>query len=244
MSEGIKYAVLYCGRSVIFYPVGALWFIQACIVAVWIIYFFYKFDIQKLILPISIILYVFAMICNSYYFLVSDTVIGNLIDNFLLITASARNGIFVGVFYIYLGFLINKADEYVKKNNFNKIYLAILLVISYCIYILEVILLNGKESKDDGSLFIILPLFSFLLVLFCVQFKSISLKSIVLRNLSTGIYLLHSPLLNLIIGIGILVFNQNDVNNVFKLVSTLVLAIIICLISYKSKNKFFNSILK
>lgn len=38
--------------SVIFYPYGALWFIQACLVGIWILYFFIKNDKVKLIAPV------------------------------------------------------------------------------------------------------------------------------------------------------------------------------------------------
>lgn len=72
-------------RSVVFYPKGALWYIQACLVGVWII-------------PAGIILYIFALICNSYNFLVYDTKIGKMVDLLLLIIHSARNGLFYGFF--------------------------------------------------------------------------------------------------------------------------------------------------
>ena len=44
-------------RSVIFYPIGTQWFLQACIVGVWMIYFFASKKLDKWILPVGIVLY-------------------------------------------------------------------------------------------------------------------------------------------------------------------------------------------
>ena len=241
LSQGksFVYIVLSAARYVIFYPKGALWFVQACLVAVWIWYFFRKYNLNRFILPVAGFLYGFALLCNSYYFLVENTIIGSGVNLLIRITASPRNGVFVGFLMIYLGMCVSK---YEKQNRLSKAGLGAAVGISYVLYLVEVYLLSGRATMDDGSLYILLPVFSMLLCLFCAQFTSEKTNTKQLRNLSTGIYLLHSPL-SYIRYLGIYWFSY-DMRGIVGFLLVTTVSVVICLLSYRSKNKTMANLLK
>lgn len=237
--KSLLYIIALAGRSVIFYPKGALWFVQACLVAIWIWYFFRKYKIERWVLPVSGILYGFALLCNSYYFLVETSVLGSLINMLLRLIASPRNGVLVGFLLIYLGMCVSKYEQ-IKK--FRKTNLGIAVVISYVLYLAEVYLLAGKTSIDDGSLYILLPVFSMLFCLFCIQFTSEKTNTKLLRNLSTGIYLVHSPL-SYVKYLGIIFFSY-EIPGIVRFLLVSVVSVAICLLTYRSKNEKIANLLK
>lgn len=81
-------------KDVIFYPWDALWFILALIVAIGLEYFFLKKKKIKLALSIGIILYCICLLGNSYYFLLEGTPLQNIMDGYIQIFETTRNGLF------------------------------------------------------------------------------------------------------------------------------------------------------
>lgn len=232
--------ILLTIRRIIFYPTGALWYVQACIIGIWIIYLFYKMNLRRLIIPIGAVLYIFALLSNSYYFLIDKTYFGKAVDLYLLIANSARNGLFVGFFYLYIGMI---AYRIYQLHCLSKRIIVMGLIVSYFLYLFEIFLLRKSLMKDDGSLFVVLPIVVSFLLLACVQHHSNTKNTgvILMRNLSTGMYLLHSPVLNIIKYIVVL-SRQFFAPVLFVL--TIIISAFICLLSYRSKNKFINTLLK
>ncbi len=186
-------------QDLFFYPLGATWFLFACIVGSWLIYFFYLLRKEKYILFFSILLYVFALFCNSYYYCSKIMGFSIIVDKYMQIFVSARNGLFCGFFYIYLGFVLQK--NYIWFMKLPKIIIKVLLFLSYFIFAYEVYSLKNKTLLDDGSLFICLPLFIVLFTFFCSTFVSEESKNnryYYARKASTVIYLIHRPLLRII----------------------------------------------
>lgn len=181
------------GRNAIFYPFGALWYIYALIISIAILYQFYKR--KKYILPIIIgsLLYIFALLCNSYYFIAEKNIyLKNIVDKYMEIFISPRNGILIGILFVSLGVYISKIIKENKIKNWNFIYLINILFI--LILVIETYFVRNKNTLDDHSLFIVTPLLSLTLVLILIklsrhkQYKK-------LRNLSTGLYFIHRPVM-------------------------------------------------
>jgi NhaP-type Na+/H+ or K+/H+ antiporter len=104
---------------------------------------------------------------------------------------SARNGVFVGFVYLAIGFFI-------ARRNTNVSVLFTIIVIS--VYFLEIVLLKDKASLDDSALYI-----SQLLIVPIIFIKSYNFPlniseetSLMLRNFSVGMYLLHRPVISLL----------------------------------------------
>lgn len=51
-------------QNIVFYPKGAMWYIQALIVAGFLLVPFIKYHKEKFIIPIGIPLYIFALLCG------------------------------------------------------------------------------------------------------------------------------------------------------------------------------------
>ena len=244
--DGVDRAQILKGtlKEIVFYPGGALWFVQACIVAVWVIYLFLRFNLKKLIVPSAVVLYLFALICNSYSFTVEGTGLEPIVNTYLKFAISARNGVFVGFPFIYLGISVVKLEDcsgFFKSRT----KLAICAIGSYILYLAELYVLQYRAFRDDRSQFITLPLFMIFLLLFCLSFKTYgnTAKYLIYRNLSTGIYLLHAPVVNVLKYTAVLVLHV-ELNVLLHFVCSVAIAASICLITYRSKNKFIRNLLK
>lgn len=193
-------------QTLFFYPVGATWFLLACIIGAWCIYFFVITKKNCLILPVASILYIFALLCNSYFFLAEHIGFDAFILAYIRIFVSARNGFFVGFLFLYIGFIVRmRFAHYYETNSLNRLKCisAIGTVITYIAYAVELMLLKNVSLLDDGALFIISPLFIYFFVLFCATFVKITTSKIWLypRKLSTVIYLTHRPLLKIFVAV-------------------------------------------
>ena len=60
-------------KNIVFYPYGALWYLQASCVAVIIIYPFFKYNKEKYLLFFSLVLYLWALACNNDYFVFENS---------------------------------------------------------------------------------------------------------------------------------------------------------------------------
>lgn len=223
-------------RSIVFYPVGATWYLQASIVGVWIIYFFYRKEIKKWIYPIGFLLYGFALLCNSYNYMIENTLGGVFISVLIRIISSARNGVFYGFFFLALGMLAYRTKERFVDGNMERTYLWLFSGISYFLYVCEIYMLQDVKMMDDGSLFIILPIFIFIFLITVSCYTTDKSFSVTLRHLSTGIYLLHRPILTIFGILDELCFS-NRIPYYLPVILTLILAHLICLYSHKRKTR-------
>lgn len=90
------------------------------------------------------------------------------------------------------------------------------------------------KMKDDGSLFLILPLFCVSLCLLCVRYTSNSSNKKILRNLSIDVYLIQSPLE--FVKYVFIFITRYTLNGIVHFTFISLIAICICLLSYRSKN--------
>ena len=95
IGDSIKHIILYCGRSIVFYPFGALWYIQALLVAVLILVPFIKHKKEHVIILISLLLYVIGCLGNNYFFLIQDTPLEKVMRLYLQIARSQLEMVFL-----------------------------------------------------------------------------------------------------------------------------------------------------
>ena len=222
--------LLYLLKRLAFYPFNALWFVEAIIVAAILIYPFIKMKHGVTICVIAgLILYIFALTCNNYYFVVENTRFEPIINNYINLCYTARNGIFVGIVYLSIG--IKCYDIYLKTvaEKKRRITVCLLCVLSLIMYIAEVYLLHyyDKSSLDDNALdivqLILLPSLFLVSAFFSVN---IPIKiTVLLRNLSTGMYYLHVPVMWWVC------FYASTCVQVFFAV--VIISFLICILSYK-----------
>ena len=220
------------------YQKGALWFVMSLLIAALISYPFMKMkNGVNICLAIGGFLFIFALICNNYYFVVENTPLQTVVDKYMSIFISARNGLFVGLLFLSLGmkcFDIRNSSEKIRNNR--KICL-FAFILFFAVYVAEVAVLRyiGGKRIDDRSLYIcqifLVPALFLVSVLYPVN---IPVKlSILLRNLSTGMYYLHRPILWWVL------FVSDNFIVTFAVVTLTAFAV--CMISYKVKfkNKYY-----
>lgn len=227
-------------KKFIFYPWGALWFILALIVAILIEYWVLKKGKIKIAICIGVILYIICLLGNSYYFLLEGTPFQRIMDLYRTFCITTRNGIFEAFPIFSLGVYIATKEKSIEKISKNKIILC--FIIALLIEIFEITFIRTKEYRDDHSLFFTTIVIASLLLMFCIKFKKIRIKKIdtkILRNLSTSLYFMHSPIINYLSLLHIYIWGN------YKMTIMLVSAIIIInLVLYKIDNKYINYIIK
>ena len=236
--DGLKEIILKVGRGFLFYPWGALWYVLALIVAILIIVPFYQRKKLKTITIIGLVLYLIGLVFNTYYFLVDGTALQKGVDTILLITASMRNGIFEGLFFVATGMYVAKFEE-TKKITRRACLISFL--ISYVILIIEILLTKNLAHTDDHSLFISFVFVIPRLVMLLSKYNT-SFKSTTFRNYSTGIYFSHRFILALL---SILVFGVTERTDIapYVFLTTLTIDVIMLAILYKINNEKINHLI-
>lgn len=159
------------------------------------------------------------------------------VETVLTYCMSLRNGFTMGLLYLALGFkcyLINE-DKPSKR------ILIVTLIIGVIMHVFEttaVFYASDNNLADDGSLFlsqlIVVP--ALLLLLLQTQIELSDVVSLRLRNLSTGMYLLHAPLIFML---EFVIFND-----IILFFVVLFSSYMICVLSYKTHFLHLDKLLK
>lgn len=186
-------ALFQTGQHILFLPNNGLWYIQASIVgALLLIPFFRSAHIIAAVVT-GFVLYEFALLCNNYYFLIQDTALQLFVDGYTMVFLAPHNGVFVGLLFLALGAL---TERYLQNYPYGVP--RVLLAISYVLYVAEIISINRYATKtDDGAFYLMLVFVAPLLLTVLVQLQGHFDPTCTLhmRHLSTGMYLLHLPLM-------------------------------------------------
>ena len=234
LDGGLLVKIIKLIRVALFNPWSALWYIWALIVFL-IIYkiliniFKDKLNINVL-LVISLVLYLIALLCNNYYFLIENTFMNKIINTYMNIFITPRNGILISIFMV-LGLKLSDIKDIF--NNKNK--LIISSIILFIILVIETLLIRNNSFLDDRSLYITFIIFIPILFILFTKFKS-NRNTTLIRNLSTGLYFMHCPTLMLL--------KLFLVNEYILFICTIVIDIIILLVLYKINNKYINYVIK
>lgn len=225
-------------QSIAFYPYGALWYVQALLIAVIIITYVYERGWLKKCLLISAGLYLIGLLGNTYYFLIAGTGLQGLVDRYLTVFVSTRNVVFVALYFVSAGVWI--AERIEKKGNFEaKRWHTVVL---YCLLVLETIAVKNCSSADDKSMFIVfIVLIPALFV--TVEESNIKVKNArLLRSYSTGIYFMHKAVIHIwLLAFALINF---EVGATAEFVLVFASCFIACSIAYKINNKKINMLTK
>ncbi len=221
-------------KHVVFMPYGGMWYLLASIVGIILLAEVVKRDRLHVGLVVGLVLYAFALLCNNYYFIAQKTPLIGLVDGYLNWFVSPRNGVLTGFLFLSMG---AKCRDWVGK--WSEKQLLCLLIPLYILYIVEFVLLYViGTARDDGSLYIMQVLVVPMLFLLTCQHKVCmdAARSMLLRNLSTGMYLLHLPILWFLW----LVCNWGGINFLIVLPCSIAL----CMLSYRSKHQWLSTLLR
>lgn len=226
----------YILQRIIAYPYGALWYIQASIIAMLLLYPFIRRHRINTAIVIGVVLYIFALLCDNYFFVAERIGIDGLINVYMRFFVSARNGIFTGFLLLALGI---KCGE--LEGKWTRRTISFVLALAFLVYISEILFIaHMGEPRDDGSLYIAHLLLVPALLLYLTGIKIECQKIYIqLRNYSTGIYLLHRIMILLV---SVIVGEMADIILYYFVVVGS--SALICAIVYKVKKEPFYSLLR
>lgn len=208
-----------------------LWYLITCSVSIYIVYFLInKLGLKKALI-ISLFLYIFSLLGDSYYGLP----IGKFrwfIDVYIGLFGEVWNSFIWVLIFILMGICI-------RKYNLNKklVHGKFIFFITYCLFIIEHFILRylGIAQDNNTSIFLLaLAPVIFMNVLNLedkINSSFITRNSIILKNISLNIYLVH-PLIKFYIIKGL---NINNSVTLFGIV--LILSIIFSYMFYYIERK-------
>lgn len=232
--------IMMC-RDILFNPWGALWYVSATIIALLIYIPFYKRN--KIITPIIIgaVLYLFGLLCNSYYFVTTENLMmQNIVEKYMDIFFTIRNGLLVGLLYTSLGIYAGNIEARCKSLSHQRY--KRYLIISYLIFLVEIFLVRDKAFLDDKAYFITLPFVAFFLVMYAKNF-TFNFDTKRLRNYSVGIYFLHPNVKRVVTFVLVKLCKLPEIP-IIVFAGTLLGCIIALSIAYKLNNKYLNKFIK
>ena len=219
-------------RHALFFPRGGLWYLQASVVAVLLLYVFIKRDKLWLALIISGTLYAGSLLGNTYYFLLDGTPFRCIADKYLEIFLTVRNGLFTGFFFMGAGAALGRYNLTVKTK-----WIITVGIISYATLFLETIYTYNKRTADQHSHFLSYMVLIPAIASLCLRFNmTLPLPYVRLRMLSAGIFFLHTPVMSTVGAAGIVL--GISVSDNLKFLAAFTVSAGICLLAYKSKIRF------
>lgn len=188
--------ILVTIRGIIFNPAGALWYVNALIVAILLLIPAIKRGKEATAMLVSIPLYGFMLLFNRYYFLVAGTAFGSVVDTTLYYVSTLRNGLFVGLLFVSVGLLFAK---HLSRLQGRLPLFATITVVAYIALIVESWLVFDLPGADDNAFCISYIVFIPALFATTLLLPSPNIAyAKTLRNLSTSIYFMHPSILRMI----------------------------------------------
>lgn len=254
---GTKELAIGLLQHILFYPRGALWYVWASILGVLMLYPFMNRGKLIRALPLGVALFAVGLLANNYYFIADGSgCLKSLVDTYLRIFLVSNNALFVGFVFLLIGMLM--AEHYDMLIRAIRPVPAILaLLVTIGLLIVEASFIRSKAvSVGDGAFYL-----SQLIYVPTVFFLTTRIKcphisaSIVIgsKNLSTGIYFLHVPMLWIIHRAATFILpHLPGLNRMAPLfdhpsvcfVCCVILCTAICLLAYRHPKSFICRILK
>ena len=174
------------------------------------------------------------MIFGSYYGISKlYSPVSKVVDFYLKIFITSRNGIFVGLVYVSLGSIICDKYENIK---FNKLHV-VGLIVSFIGFVLETIILDkyGLSNGHNANIFLLLFTYFFFLTIINIKIDNNKIF-IYLRKLSTLIFIFHMFFVYIL-----RIFINNNLSIfIFDIVLTVILSFIIIYMQKFDKFKWLN----
>ena len=254
---GVWETVLRLAQSILFYPRGELGYVWASIIGVLMLYPFLKRKKLLLALPIGLALFAAGLLANNYYFAAAKSPwLKTAVDAYLKVCLVSNNGPFVGFVFLLIGMLISERYDWIVEHVNLVVSLIVLILSCVCLFFEDSFLQGQANSIGDGAFY--LSQLIYVPAVFCLTTripcphlsKTISTTA---KNLSTGIYFLHVPLLWIIHraatyllprvpGLGKLAPLFDHAAVCFP--CCLFLCLAICLLAYRRPKSFLCKILK
>ncbi len=161
----------YLHRCLVYSSYSTIWFLPALAIAVAITYFLLTKLNKKQIIVVVVLLYIFGMFGYTYRFTLDGTPIGNFYDIYNELFVSSRNGVFNGVPFVFIGYIIATKEINPSYKGFFRY--AIPAGVSLALMIAEAFILKLKfhVTGMDVGVFIVPFTYLFIMALMHIEFK-------------------------------------------------------------------------
>ena len=194
--ESFKWSIVRLVRAAIFYPPGSLWYVWASIVGIIIIYKLYGKMHGKRIWIIGILLYFIGLLGNSYYFVLMSEVSKKIVDGYLKVAVTTRNGLFVGFPLLLLGIELARYEGNFRGKK-KLLSIIMMMVLSFGLMQYKASIIIEKNVGHENTVLILYPIIAslFFIILLNIKWVPQKMNMIVIRKLSMDIYFMHRPIL-------------------------------------------------
>lgn len=186
--------VSYIHKALVYSTYNTIWYLPASVVGAVIAYFFLKKIGSRGMLIFAVVFCVIGAFSDCYYNITSQIpVIGNIVEGYLQVFTTSRNGIFNGFPYIALGAYIAQLiqkDSKTYHRFFNRYFFA--SVLSGAVFVGEALFAKTIVKSNNSNTIVSLFVFTF----FAVYWSLISAQPAIsknfsgnLRKMSTAIFL-------------------------------------------------------
>lgn len=192
-----------------------LWYFPALLFGIWFIYFVLQYKKESFHFMIVFFLYLFGLLGDSYYGIVSiHSSISHIYDFLFSIFDYTRNGLFYMPIFLYLGYYFTKINWKLTKRKH-------ILFLIYFLIILELegfLLHQFHFQRHDSMYMMLIPVMIFLFPLLLKHNKTSSPQ---IRSLATLVYIIHPLIIILIRGLAKMIhlekyfIEQNEIHFLF-----------------------------
>lgn len=195
--KGIAFNLIY--RFIFLGTYDHLWYLITCFASIYIIYFMVNKLGLNFSVFLSIILYSFALLGDSYYGVLSDGIIKSTINVYISLFGEIYNGFSWVLIFIFIGMIIKKYNLNEKITKYKTV-----IFILYCLFIVEHLILKNMNIVRDNNTSITLLLLAPTIFMYVVSLEGkiksefVENNSILLKKMSLTIYVVH-PLIELYI---------------------------------------------
>lgn len=165
-----------------------LWFLPALLFAVVFVYYLLLKKDAKEVIKYTFVFYIMGMFINVYEkVLLSIPLLKTIVSLYLMVFETARNGFFFGCIYVMMGYMLANT----KINKDPKVYYP-KLGCYFVLLVAEVYMIRFIGCMNDKTCmyFFLIP-FIYTLFQLLLCFKSSEKGTILLRNSSTLLYVIH-----------------------------------------------------
>ena len=160
-----------------------LWYFPALLLGIWITYYLLKIKNKPIKISSFLLLYLLGLLGDSYYgFTENIPVLHSFYTHLFQIFDYTRNGIFYVPIFLGIGYKVAKAKN-TKESSIHLPFLFLLLML------VEGIILHHFDFQRHSSMYLFLIPVSYYLFQLLIETKEKSNKK--LRNLATGMYIMH-----------------------------------------------------
>lgn len=228
----------YIHRTLVFSSYSTIWFLPALAVGVAITYFLLTKLNKKQITVIAVLLYIFSMLGYTYRFAIEGTPVADFYDIYDTLFVSSRNGVFNGVPFIFMGYVIATKEIKPSVKGFFKY--AIPCGVSLILLVAEAFILKLKFNVTgmDVGVFVVAFTYFFIMALMHIDLKE-NKAFLWCRKLSLLIFVSQRLFLTMLPAFFPSVFDTIYSNSYLGLVAvigmTVVFSVIFILLSKKVK---------